>query len=234
MYSVDMRRLAFIKLQKNGGKVRATARAVEVSPSTILRWRDNSSWFQSRVHHDKKRNRNRQRRKPSSRTREVCEFIRWFFRKPTNQTASIPMLQGEMQECGLFASISSIRRNVRSEGYSRKRLSNKVLGVVKPVDVLDYAQRHQAAIHPGTLVVSLDECYFSEKVMPLYGYSPVGECCKVRNKRGGWTKRSLILGIGSDGSCVHQVVLGSVKRTTFEAFVLSLTYPPGTVLLMDN
>jgi hypothetical protein len=108
------------------------------------------------------------------------------------------------------------------------------LGVVKPVDVLDYAQRHQAAVHPGTLVVSLDECYFSEKVMPLYGYSTVGECCKVRNKRGGRTKRSLILGIGSDGSCVHQVVLGSVKRTTFEAFVLSLTYPPGTVLLMDN
>ena len=86
----------------------------------------------------------------------------------------------------------------------------------------------------GPLVVSVDECNFSEKVQPLYGYSPIGQNCRLRNKKGGWTSYSLVLCIASNVTKYHTILKGSVKRVDFARIVRDMPFPKGTVLLMDN
>ena len=119
--------------------------------------------------------------------------------------------------------------------YTRKRLSSKVVGVVDDERVQAFLQSHAQVVHADTLVVSLDECYFSERVMPLYGYSQTGKRCALRIKAGGtWTMRSLTLAMASDGMTYHTLKQGSMKREDFGEFVLGMPFPPGTVVLMDN
>ena len=55
---------------------------------------------------------------------------------------------------------------------------------------------------------SVDECYFSEKVLPLYGYSPIGQKCKVTSPATSWKKQSLLLAVASDGSRHSQIIQG--------------------------
>jgi hypothetical protein len=84
------------------------------------------------------------------------------------------------------------------------------------------------------LVVSVDESNFSEKVAPMYGYSPKGTRCAPRLSKGTWKNRSLLLAIGSDGSKFHVLKDGSFKRKDFGEFVMSMPFPPGALILMDN
>jgi hypothetical protein len=100
--------------------------------------------------------------------------------------------------------------------------------------VAAFRQRYSAAVKPGTLVVSVDECHFSERVMPRYRYSPIGERSPARSQSGSWKARSLILGIASDGQHHHQLIDGSVTRACFGEYVKSLPFPSGAVILMDN
>jgi hypothetical protein len=51
---------------------------------------------------------------------------------------------------------------------------------------------------------------------------------------GGWAQRSLILAVASDGSRHHVLHRGSINKRLFTAFLLSLPYPPGTVVILDN
>jgi transposase len=117
---------------------------------------------------------------------------------------------------------------------SRKRLSNKVLGKSNPVAILEYNERKNEVAKEGTLCVSIDESHFSEKVIPLYGYCPVGEKCALRNNKGSWVAYSLLSGIASNGDHVHKIIKGSVKRVDFAQFITDLHFPEGTVLIVDN
>ena len=75
----------------------------------------------------------------------------------------------------------------------------------------------------GTIVVSVDECYFSERVVPLYGYSEVGTRCVHRIGKGGWKQRSLVLGIANDGTQFAQVFDGGVNRDMFKSYIRAIT-----------
>jgi len=140
-----------------------------------------------------------------------------------------------LQSKNLQVSATTIRRWIKQAGFSRKRLSTKILGHVTHEQIQDYRGRFHDVVRPDTLIVSLDECYFSEKVLPLYGYSRVGHRCILRNKTGGsWTKQTLILAISSEGDFHHQITKGSVNREGFGEFILGMPYPPDTVIIMDN
>lgn len=88
---------------------------------------------------------------------------------------------------------------------------------------------------PRHRVCCVDECYFSERVLPLYGYSSVGTKCVVRAPTGGWKKRSLLLSVSSAGERVHAVYDGSVNGQRFADFVCALPYPSdSTTVVLDN
>ena len=225
-YDIGIRRLAFIKFQQNNGKVRATARAVETSASTIIRWRDNSGWFQK----PKTRKRNRLREEAA------MVVLKDFYEMPENNAVICKIARRQLEvAASIRVSPSTVRRWMKKMRYTRKRLSSKVLGRVSKEQVHEFLQRYTDIVAPETLVASLDESYFSEKVMPLYGYSKAGERCVLRSRAsGGWKGRSLIAAIASDGTKHHLLKEGSINKEAFGEFVLEMPFPPGTVVLMDN
>ena len=229
-YGHDLFQLAFRRYQSHGG-IRKTARAVNVSPSTISRWVKRSNWVAS-----KKRRTIRTRRRSSPKlTPEVCKFVLEFFKDPAFQcTTARSCAHRLLSTHGKMISLSSMRRCIRKVGLSRKRLSGKILGISNPQLVDEYKKMHSEMVSDGTIVVSVDECYFSERVVPLYGYSEVGTRCVHRIAKGGWKHRSLVLGISNDGTQFAQVFDGGVNREMFKSYILDLPYPPDTVLILDN
>ena len=209
------------------GRVRETARLMRVSPSTISRWARKSQWKKSL-----------KRKRRATKCREIVAEVQTFFQNPANQASSLRVLQSHLNsKNNARYSYSCIRRCLKSINFSRKRLSNKVLGKSNAADVEDYKRRLEIATQlrkQKTLFVSVDECHFSEKVVPLYGYSPVGQRCKLRNKKGSWKAHSLILSIASNGLQYHKTLDGSVKKVDFENYVLEMPFPRGTVLILDN
>ena len=226
-YSTDFRRLAFANLQHLKGRVRETARLMRVSPSTISRWARNSQWKKSL-----------KRKQRATKYNEIANEVRTFFQNSVNQASSLNVLQSHLNsKSNARYSYSCIRRCLKSINFSRKRLSNKVLGKSNAADVEEYKRRLDLVtqLHKqNTLFVSVDECHFSEKVVPLYGYSPLGQRCKLRNKKGSWKSHSLILGIASNGLQYYKTYDGSVKKVDFENYVLEMPFPEGTVLILDN
>lgn len=69
----------------------------------------------------------------------------------------------------------------------------------------------------------------------MYGYSQRGQKAERRRSgRGGWVSYSLLHAIASDGTHHSQIVRGAVNRQTFSAFVTSMPFAAGAVLLLDN
>ena len=229
-YDHHLFQLAFRRYQMHGG-VRKTARAVDVSPSTISRWIRGSNWAAS----TKRCARKKRTRKNSKLTPDVCKAVLDFFMDPVYQCTTARVCAHTIQSTlGQIISMSSLRRCIRKVGLSRKRLSGKILGVSNPQQVQEYKEKHAELVTDGTIVVSVDECYFSERVVPLYGYSEVGSRCVHRIGKGGWKHRSLVLGISNDGSKFSQVFDGGVNREMFKSYIRDLPYPPDTVLILDN
>lgn len=220
MYSIDFRRLAFIKYQRCR-RIRETARTMEVSPSTVHRWMHSGSWTAVSL----------KNKRQSSFILHDSIIKRYV---EDNQTMTIVALHKRLCDQGVRMSLSSLRRRVKSLSYRRKRLSDKILGFVSAEQVDAYRKRYEELVGPNTLVVSLDECHFSENVLPRYGYSVVGRRCVCRQRKGSWTSKSLVLGIASDGTKYGEIFRGSVTRELFRDFIKRLPYPPGTVILLDN
>ena len=229
-YSSDLRKLAFITFPRSGGKVRQTARHVNVSPSTIHRWKSLSSWGVGK---------DRKTRKRKAWTIEVRDLVgSWCF---STACVTVPQLRAAvMSQLRLRVSESTIRRGLRDLGYMRRRLSGKLLGSPSSEQVKQFTSRFVELATPDTLLISVDESHFSERVLPQYGYLRKGAetpGCRLpdRNGRSGsWTSYSLLHAITSDGRSHSEVITGSVTRDRFTAFVESMPFPAGSVLMMDN
>ena len=202
-----------------------TARQMEVSPSTILRWKQASCWHTTKT---------RKPRWRTSCTPEVLDRLKHFYSTPGHQGTCL--VDYKKRSCGSALSVpslTSLRRCLGLIGFSRKRISNKVLGTVSTEEVLRYAFELNEAGN-NRLFVSVDECSFSEKAIPMYGYSAIGTKCGIRSNKGSWKNRSLVLAMASDGTKHYFIQQGSFNRTTFGKFVESMPFPLGTVLILDN
>ena len=137
---------------------------------------------------------------------------------------------------GYRMSAKTVSRVLRRQGVSRKRTCKRLCNkaAITEERTAAFCQQFQQARQQPGVVVSIDECYFSERVLPSYGYSRVGQKCVVAAPTGGWTKTSLLLAIASDGSLQYELIKGSVNRALFRAFLESMPYPAGTTLVMDN
>jgi transposase len=147
-------------------------------------------------------------------------------------------MSAHLSRHGFRAGYRAIRTALLGVRFSRKRttkrFSSKSVANEASRDSFKESLRTALANKEKNLVVSLDECYFSEKTLPLYGYSPIGQPCVVRSPTATWKQRSLLLAVGSDGSKVSLISTGSITGEKFRDFIGNLPYAPGTVLLMDN
>jgi len=138
-------------------------------------------------------------------------------------------------QTGEKLSQSTVRRALKEVGLSRRRLPSRSLGTPTAEQVAAFRAEFARHAPAGTLVVSVDECHFSERVLPQYGYCKRGHhAIRRRTGCGGWTSYSLMHAIASDGSVHSSLVKGSVSRQMFADYVLTMPFPAGAVLMLDN
>ena len=89
----------------------------------------------------------------------------------------------------------------------------------------DFENDVKIVMESNNICISVDECYFSEKVMPLYGYSQKGSKCILTSPSTGWKKRSLILAVANDGSMCYEIFEGSVNKVKFRSLRLAKAPP---------
>ena len=137
----------------------------------------------------------------------------------------------------LQVSTKTIYATIRSLNFSRKR--TRWRGSSCPIRSADarnsFLQAYNAAVQTQKLIVSLDECGFSQRTRALYGYSPVGESLVVHRRGGGWINHSLLMAVFSDGRRYLKVRQGAVSRADVQDFLNTLEVDPqSTILVMDN
>ena len=232
-YSCDFRALALRKFYEKLSYRRA-ARSLAISQSTLHAWvkqGQNAADAWRKGKRKQKTARNRLRSPP-----EVAHFL--ASSAIQLRVTSLQQLQILLfKHTGHALSRKTIGRLLRRQGVTRKRTAKRMRGTGadnRGAVTAGFCRQYLEALQRGSLVVSIDECYFSERVLPLYGYSRAGQKCVVAAPVGSWSKTSLLLAIASDGSAFYELFHGSVNRATFTAFLDSLPFPEGTTLVMDN
>lgn len=221
MYSLDFRRLA-VKLYRSFSSYGHVARLLSVSKSTIHRWVMNGITPKKRFRHH---------RRWVDRVQEIVtdELV------SGGSVCTVGSLVGTLATRGHCVSRSTVCNIVKTLGFSYKRARGRV--VTYPATQSDKESQFAAAFcnhqRSGHTVVSIDECYFSERITPLYGYSKRGQPCVV-SKPASWKQRTLLLAISNAGAVEHVVYNGTCNRSRFEEFVRGLPFAPGTVLTLDN
>ena len=227
-YCARFRELA-LRILEREGSYRKAAMVLDISSSTLHRWKNAQ---QPQLQKTKK---SRQSRWPLSQV-HLASLREALLANPVT---TLEKLRAVMSAKHGFRFGKRRIRRLLKEGlaWSRKRTSKQMAPAHRlpgPTAVQPFCQQVLQAAKSGSLIVSIDECYFSEKVLPLYGYAPVGQRCVVRSPCASWQKRSLILAVTSDGMHHHVLLRGSVNSTSFRSFIASLPFPRGAVLLLDN
>ena len=218
MYDVPVRKLA-LRLVGKVGVCKASS-LTSISRSTLWRWK--------RFGVDPKR------RRYESKLFETCRshLRACLAEHPTFATHEIAhALHGSH---GYKVSTKTIRKFIKKLGYSRKRTRSR--GTSKrDVSHLkrEFQSRYVDFADAGRVIVSVDECAFSESLKPFYGYSPVGQPVVIATS-GGWTHYSLLMAAFSDGRCASHLYKGSIDASRFQAFVTSLDLYSDDVLVLDN
>lgn len=223
MYSTDVHAIVF-RLLRSGSSIRKTATTIGIGSTTVHRWKNASHWNQQR----------------KSRTRRFSKayddvIISHLTCRPWLEIKALHRIL--KQSDSACPSLSTLARCAKRLGFRRHRLSSKPLGEPSKEALLRFFEKVDDLIKPGATVVSLDECHFSRRVWPLYGYSrgvrPSIRRCKMSDTKEN-RRQSLLLGMCSDGSLHHDLCHGSVNRVRFLEFIENLPYPSGTIILLDN
>lgn len=219
MYSNDFRRLA-VRLFRDGRSYLQVSRLLRISTSTLHRWV--RLGVTSRI---------RQPRKRTLTNKCTAIVAEHLSKSPITTQAQIQSL---LRQHGVRVGVRSVSRLLRTMRLSRKRTVRRMTSSTCPNAQVSETFEKEVAARGQGLVVCVDECHFSERVLPLYGYSPTGHPCVVNSRRPGWTSRSLILAVASDGSRHFRLFDGAINTARFFHFIVGLPYPPGTTIILDN
>jgi transposase len=219
MYSPDFRRLAIRLFKRDKLSYWRVAKLLNISSSTVHRWVASNGVPCKR---------RKMRRLTASAIQSLSELLL------ATPVTTLKLLQQKLHEAGIGIGVKAVSRAVKDAGFSRKR-TTKRSGPLRPADppVAFERELHQR-LEQNATVVSVDECFFAERVLPLYGYAPRGNKCIVKRPTSSWVKRSLLLAVASDGTKHFRILRGSVDRNRFSAFIMSLPYAPGTTVILDN
>lgn len=131
-------------------------------------------------------------------------------------------------------SAKTVYRFIKLIGFTRKRtkLRGQCKGDLMPL-VQVFCSKYRDIVKSGKTIVSVDECGFSKRLKPNYGYSPIGEPVLVKTN-GGWVHHSLLMAVFSDGRKTFVVKKGSINKQCFTSFIESLGLDEQSVVVMDN
>lgn len=227
MYSIDFRKLAKRIFHKEGSYRRA-AKICGISSSTLHRWVNTQTTDKTKVQ--------RTRRKLTS---HVVDLVSKFIDNYKGIT-NLSRIQKFVSSHGIPLSLPSLRFAIKKLCRRSWKKTSKRFGGEKGTRARDQAipifcDRLKATLSDNReLIVCIDECYFSEKVLPLYGYGKIGEKLVVESPVASWKKRSLLLAVASDGSYEYVIHDGSINKCRFSDFIDGLSYARGTTIILDN
>ena len=122
-------------------------------------------------------------------------------------------------------SVKTILKFIKKLGFTKKRIRTR--GICKGNNNLlktNFITTYKNAI---------DECYFSEKIHPLYGYALKGKSPIIKIN-GSWMHHSLLMAVSSNGEKKYLIKKGSIKRTDFCEFIDSLQLDNNSCIIIDN
>ena len=181
-------------------------------------------------------------------TQEMYDELEIYMSQPSNRLSTLASMRKHLIEKfhlqNKRIALSTISKMLKRLSFSRKRTKkiatrrNITLTREKRTDV---ARRFLSAERAGKEIIFIDETGFNQQMIPLYGYSKIGERCLVSaNFRS--QNYTVIAAITKSRILGYQIFKGSVKAEDFGSFIASLLneYPEilqnrsKYVFFMDN
>jgi hypothetical protein len=218
MYDIAVRKLAMRMVSQIG--ILKTSVFTNISRSTLWRW--------------KRFGVDRKRRTFESKLFETSKDFLKAFLLSTQYTTATGIITFFKNVHNVRLSAKTVYRFIKLLGFTRKR--SKVRGQSKGdlAPLVEYfCNRYDKATNDKKMFVSIDECGFSERLKPIYGYSPIGKPVILKTTCG-WIHHSLLMAVYSDGHKTFMIKKGGVKKTDFTTFIESLKLSDNSILIMDN
>ena len=223
-YSRDFRLLA-VRLYKQFGTYRRVSGLLNVSVSTVHRWTTKGVDGAEAP----------RRRPPRVVLQEIEQCILAHIERYPFSTIR-DVAAGVLAEKKVRLGFKTLSKCMKRLGISRKKAYHKT-----PVPTDDHkekafkAQMRDVSATHDVKIASIDECYFSEKVLPNFGYCLRGRRLQPCTRKGSWKKRSLLLSVHNDGTFKYKIVRGSIDTTSFSEFVTQLRQKtPSLSMMLDN
>jgi len=218
MYSKDFRCIA-LKLAKRDGIKQACA-FLKIHRTTLWRW--------------KKDNIIKKKEKQKIRKNRLFDEVKdsLICLLQSTPLLTITKIQSNLHK---HVSVNTLKKYLNKLNFSRKRIqlrgsSNKT----KIDDVIKaFVDQYKLLKSQGKEIICLDECGFSERLRPIYGYSKKGSSIILKIP-GGWKNYSLLMAIYPSGNFKYMIKQGSINKDSFQSFVHSIKDNSNQVFLMDN
>lgn len=219
MYSIEFRK-AVLKLYDYFQSMRKTAKALNVSISSISRWtKDIVPKFRQRV---------------ATKTSDaLVAFIKnYVLNNPA--TTSVDVASQVHQHFGFSISKQLVHLIFQRLGFSFKRIRKRGKSAKKTLLQHQFIERI-TTLSSNVNIVAIDESGFDHFPVPIYGYAPKGQPAVVEYiPSSDRTRYSLLMAISKSGESYCHLENSMVNGNIFNTFIESLPCSPGTVLLMDN
>jgi transposase len=222
MYDSGFRKAA-INVYEFVHSIRKTCRMLGIAKSTIQRWLSSSSTCKTTS-----TLRKFERLDVAACIRKhveinpftTCHQLSHLVQKETNVRISRQLASVALKQYG-FSKVKARRTN-----YNHDRQEPQLKTFLKTL---------LGCIKIGTPIVAVDECGFDARMLPQTGYCKKG--CRLRvhdSSSCTWKRQNMIMAVSTSGQWSHVVQEQPVNAVEFSAFIRSLQFPTGTVILMDN
>lgn len=217
-YNIVIRQYAMRMVAKYG--IVQTAKRLEISRSTLWRWKKNGVDAKKRTYQSKK----------IDMMHDTC--VKYIKDHPCCSAMDLKIY---VYKClKLSVSTKLIYTFLKRMNMSYKRV--KYRGVSKRFDpeyVAMFKTQYKEAMKNGKTFVSIDECGFSGRTRALHGWSPKGKPIIV-HQPGSWKNYSLLMAVYSSGLVKYFIFDKAVNGECFDAFVKTLQLNEDHVILLDN
>lgn len=217
MYDFGFRQ-AVLRVYAKQQNIREVARCFDLPPATIFRWVKPKAAVGEK------------------KARYPCQPLLSLVKRLIVQnayTTCTDIAASIHQKVGVVVSRQRVSTLLRQLGMTRKRSRTRVIRPASPQQAQDHCNRFPVDIEPE-LLFAVDEMGVSEKTSPLYGYSKANTRLVHQRSSGSWKNISTVAIIGCDGSVHSQQSEKSYNTQTFASFLLDLTMPVGSHVILDN
>jgi transposase len=213
-YSQDVRRIA-VKMYRDSKSYRKVGHIIGISHSTIRRWVTEGVSFKKRKY-------------LSRFTQLALKLIREIIASREGIVTQFEILNEIKNRLGIRMSIKTLNRIL----HKNKCVSHGNDGQKNILRMDEFEKIMVKKFQSDEALISVDECYFSEKVLPNKGWGYRGRKLRTTKKPINWKQHSLLLGIFSDGSVRYMIHTGSIVGKLFNSFTSSL--PTNCTIMLDN